>query len=152
MNVIRRIARRSIVTESNCLIWQGGRDERGYGRICTGSRTDGTRKMRKVHRVAWEALKGPIPEGLQLDHLCRVTSCWNVLHLEPVTPAENSRRWSETITACPQGHPYDEYAYTSRIGKKQCRLCRTARHAARAEVVRPAGANGCTEHQNGRVI
>jgi hypothetical protein len=134
VSVIRRIIRRTTVTATGCFIWQGGKDSRGYGRICVGSRTDGSRRMRKVHRVAWEHLRGPIPEGLQLDHLCRVTSCWNPAHLEPVTPAENSRRWSLTVTACPQGHAYDEHAYTSRVGKKQCRVCRAARHAARQEV------------------
>lgn len=71
-----------------CWFWTGTRSDEGYGSV----RWEGP--MLKAHRVAYELLVGPIPEGLEIDHLCRVTSCVNPAHLEPVTPAVNvARRW-----------------------------------------------------------
>jgi hypothetical protein len=65
-----------------CWIWQRGIDAAGYGRVA------GTR----AHRVFYERHVGPIPEGLTIDHLCRVRSCCNPAHLEPVTAVENVSR------------------------------------------------------------
>lgn len=77
-----------------CWIWQLFTDAKGYGFDGHGHRTrDGGRY---AHRIMWERVNGPIPEGLQLDHLCRVPSCVNPDHLEPVTPGENTRRGVQT--------------------------------------------------------
>jgi hypothetical protein len=84
-----------------------------------------------VHRVAYELLVGPIPEGLELDHLCRNTRCVNPEHLEPVTGRENLMRavssWAAKNAAkthCPQGHPYDEEnTKVKRDGGRACRAC-----------------------------
>lgn len=70
-----------------CWLWTGFRRPAGYGQ--TG-RNRGSAKQ--AHRVAYEMLVGPIPAGMELDHLCRMTPCVNPAHLEPVTPAENRRR------------------------------------------------------------
>lgn len=73
-----------------CWIWQRNLTTLGYGlHIWAGTR-------RLAHRVVFEATRGPIPEGLQLDHLCRNPSCVNPDHLEPVTNAENQRRGKGT--------------------------------------------------------
>jgi len=77
-----------------CWLWTGGTaggtpGDR-YGYIGPGRRGSGP--MLRVHRVVWELLVGPIPEGLELDHLCRVRICCNPDHLEPVTHRENLRR------------------------------------------------------------
>ncbi len=66
---------------SGCWFWLGALS-RGYGSL----------KNARAHRVAYEMTIGPIPEGLVIDHLCRVTSCVNPDHLEAVTQAENVRR------------------------------------------------------------
>lgn len=69
-----------------CWLWIGTVDRWGYGQMKWQGRRPGS------HRVAYELLVGPIPEGLTLDHLCRVPGCVNPAHLEPVTQAENNRR------------------------------------------------------------
>ena len=69
-----------------CWIWRGARDDKGYGSLGING------KILRAHRVSYEWLIGPIPEGLVLDHLCRVPPCVNPAHLEPVTQGENSRR------------------------------------------------------------
>lgn len=69
-----------------CWIWAGGTSEDGYGRAWANGR------QIPAHRHYYELHVGPIPEGLVLDHLCRIPSCVNPGHLEPVTPAENVRR------------------------------------------------------------
>lgn len=69
-----------------CWIWTGS-SATGYGVFKGNNKRQGP-----AHRFAYELLVGPIPEGLQLDHLCRVTLCVNPQHLEPVTPGENCRR------------------------------------------------------------
>lgn len=71
--------------EDECWEWSGGLSD-GYGYFRVGNRKT------YIHRLAWETLRGPIPEGLHIDHLCRNTRCANPAHLEPVTAAENSRR------------------------------------------------------------
>jgi|HubBroStandDraft_2_1064218.scaffolds.fasta_scaffold296591_2 hypothetical protein len=72
---------------SGCLIWLGSTTD-GYGRIGIGR----SRRTRGAHIVAYELANGPVPEGLQLDHKCRVRCCVNPDHLEPVTQQVNIGR------------------------------------------------------------
>ena len=88
-----------------------------------------------VHRWSYETFVGPIPDGMQVDHLCGITRCVRPEHLEPVTPRENSLRALRKDT-CRNGHPVsDETAYWYR-GKRRCRECRRGadrrRHARTA--------------------
>src|SRR5262245_29436779 len=70
--------------------------------------------MQRAHIYAWTLEHGPVPEGFELDHLCRVKHCVRAEHLEVVTHRENVRRGQSITTinaakvACPWGHPYDE--------------------------------------------
>lgn len=71
---------------TGCFIWMGHCDKKGYGRVYHNGQS------RLVHRLAYEFEVGPVPEGLDLDHLCGLERCRSIDHLEPVTPAENNRR------------------------------------------------------------
>jgi len=108
-----------------CWIWTGYRRNGRYPWMYYAGRPVA------AYRVAYILLVGPIPEGLQIDHLCRVVFCVNPVHLEPVTQKENIRRQIAAITHCAQGHPYDaeNTAYanpTGRIRYRYCRICTRA--------------------------
>ena len=75
-----------VVKTEDCWLWQGGKNHKGYGYISV----DG--KMKSVHRVSYELLVGKIPDGLQLDHLCKIRNCVKPEHLDPVTLQENIKR------------------------------------------------------------
>ncbi len=103
-----------------CDIWDGVPNSSGYG----------------PHKEAWEAVNGPVPAGLDLDHTCRVRTCREPSHLEPVTRLENLLRGDTLIAAqvarthCPQGHPYSgENLYIYR-NMRSCKACRSARSSA----------------------
>ncbi len=78
-----------VAFDAGCWIWHGDVENTGYGRI---SRGRGRADRDLAHRWMYKRLVGPIPESLQIDHLCRRKRCVNPAHLEPVTPAENQRR------------------------------------------------------------
>ncbi len=116
--------------ESGCWLWNGCTSY-GYGMFYAGS------KLRRAHRVSYETLIGPIPDGLQIDHLCRVRNCVNPAHLEPVTNRENSLRGigptaiNARAVVCKFGHRFtDENTYRDRRGR-ECRTCREMRQRVR---------------------
>ncbi|MFF1336357.1 HNH endonuclease signature motif containing protein [Streptomyces sp. NPDC058290] len=81
-----------------------------------------------AHRWAYRDSRGDIPDGLELDHLCRHPACVRPDHLDPVTHAENVRRGRAGInsavkTHCPAGHAFDEANTRVRNGKRECRAC-----------------------------
>lgn len=120
--------------ENGCVEFTGHKS-RGYGKAWDGTAN------RFTHRLVYEMLVGPVPAGLELDHLCRNRACCNPSHLEPVTHQENTRR-SEGPTAvnarktrCKNGHPLIEGS------RDRCKVCRNendrAERKRRREGVKP---------------
>ena len=106
-----------------CWLWTGSTNHAGYGRISRGKRGEGTIV---THVAAFELLVGPVPAGLELDHLCLVKRCCNPDHLEPVTRSENIRRrvalgvWPARLT-CLRGHQFD--GINTHNGQRTCSTC-----------------------------
>lgn len=117
---VTRFWQRVDKTES-CWIWTGPPNVKsGYGY------TNVDRQRTLAHRFAYELLVGPIPDGLHIDHLCRVRLCVNPAHLEAVTQAENNRRAfvANKQPTCRHGHlNIPENRCSNGPGRTMCRLC-----------------------------
>lgn len=120
----------------SCWLWKGAIQGAGYGSIWYDDR------ICLAHRVAYELTRSKVPDGLTLDHLCRVRSCVNPAHLEPVTNRENVLRGVAPLaknarkTHCIHGHPFDEVNTLVRHTKygtftRHCLTCKRAADAAR---------------------
>jgi hypothetical protein len=113
---------------NGCWQWTGHRNKGGYG-LMRGR--DWRDVHQRAHRLTYELLVGPIPEGLELDHLCRNRGCVNPAHLEPVSHRVNILRSPVAPPAvhakkthCVNGHPFDEEnTYITKRGGRCCRAC-----------------------------
>lgn len=132
---------------SGCWLWTGACGSEGHGQIYFNG------KLHGAHAVSYEINVGPIPEGLEIDHLCRVRNCINPKHLEPVAHEENCRRGEAgqktgaahaAKTHCKNGHPFDSKNtyhvagnYKGRSFKtRHCRACHKAVETIRREARR----------------
>jgi len=109
-----------------CWEWTGSRVTDGYGCFAVN------RRMLGAHRVAWMISRGAIPDGMQLDHLCRNRGCVRPQHLEVVTPGENIQRGiagpllgrrRRAKTHCASGHAFDEANTYVSPRQRRCRTC-----------------------------
>ncbi len=129
--VLRRVQRE----RNGCWVFPGADNGRGYGIVGLPGR-----RMAYAHRVVYEALVGTIPQGLQIDHLCRNRRCVNPDHLQVVTARENLLRGdSPAMRAhsrgeCTRGHKVNEkntyFRPDGRYG--WCRICTRERRMADA--------------------
>ena len=123
-----------MIDTNDCWLWAGYKNEHGYG---VHYYTEG-KKTKKVlaHRMSYEHFKEKIPEGLVIDHLCRITSCINPSHLEAVTNIENILRGvgfaglNNRKTHCPKGHEYTPENTNANNGWRRCRVCDRLRQQA----------------------
>lgn len=121
-----------------CWEWQGTVSQGGYGR-CWVPLSVAQQSSMAVHRLVYEFLVGHIPDGLQLDHLCRNRVCCNPDHLEPVTPRENvmrsyaPTRFFAEQTHCSRGHEYTPENTYYRPNKPRFRYCRACMRRFRRE-------------------
>lgn len=120
------------VQPTGCWLWTGPTTRNGYGVWSVGP----GKSQRAAHRIGYEHFVGTIPDGLQLDHLCRTRNCVNPEHLEPVTASENTLRQDHAerrVVACPKGHPYTDDNTIRRNGRRYCRECDRARKRLKVE-------------------
>ena len=137
-DLFRRVQDKTLIgVDTGCFVYSGGRNKDGYCQLDNGA---------LVHRYMYGRIVGQIADGLELDHLCRVRSCWRIDHLEPVTHAENVRRANRLRATvglvaqpdnfrlvagyCRQGHPFDgKNVYVNSMGSRVCRECRRERES-----------------------
>lgn len=119
-----------------CWLWKAAKNSAGYGQFSIRG------KLYYAHRVSYELENGPIPEHLELDHLCRNRACVRPEHLEAVTRRVNQLRGASPTsdnarrTHCRRGHPLPP---PNKHGKRQCMVCNRDYCAARrARLRRPS--------------
>jgi HNH endonuclease len=127
-----------VPTPSGCWLWTGGRDKDGYGRFSVG------RQHRRAHHLAYILFVGPIPDGLEIDHLCRNPGCVNPWHLEPVPQRVNVLRGTGLAavnarkTHCINGHEFtlaNTYVNPS-TGNRRCQTCHRDEQRRRVQRLR----------------
>lgn len=140
-NSVDKLIKEKVNKTASCWIWTGCVASNGYSKLSFES------KHTSAHRVFYKWFKGPIEDGLQIDHLCRNKLCVNPDHLEAVTPKVNTLR-SENIAAknsrrtiCLKNHPLaGNNLYITPDGRRQCRMCvnfRSEVYRARRSTIKP---------------
>lgn len=115
-----------IIKTGNCWEWLAYKMSNGYGNFHYKGKT------KLAHRISYQIYRGDIPQGLQLDHLCRNRGCVNPDHLEVVTQQENIKRGDicndnnprKKLTHCKNGHEFTKENTIIVNGKsRNCREC-----------------------------
>lgn len=118
--ILKRV---EIIPFSGCWVWMNHLDRDGYAGLVVN------RKYNVIHRHSYKLFFGEIPNGLELDHLCKVRCCVNPHHLEPVTHQENAvrifyGRSKDRDKYCSNGHERNETnTYITKTNKKYCKIC-----------------------------
>jgi hypothetical protein len=115
-----------IFPENGNMLWLGAKDRGGYGLFKADGRSN------KAHRWIYERLRGPVPPGFELHHLCGIRHCVNPDHLDVVIRKEHQNRHDKNIatinwkkTHCKNGHEFTpENTYWTPDGRRDCRICR----------------------------
>lgn len=132
MKAWERFIAKISISETGCWMWTAAKDSYGYGRFSV------SRKRTLPHRFVYIALRDNIPDGLQIDHLCRNRACCNPGHLEVVTSRENTLRGeslqaqNKRKTHCHKGHEFSHENTKIRAhGARDCRVCNRERDRIR---------------------
>lgn len=120
-----------VALPGGCWLWTRSVDDCGYATVRVGGKT------RKAHRLFYEEFNGPVPNGLEIDHLCRVRACVNPAHMQAVTHEVNTKRLVKVARAfCKNGHALTPDNISRRPGYWindtagwRCRLCLRAAQA-----------------------
>lgn len=126
---IERFSRHIVEDKNGCWIWVGAKSPGGYALMGVGRADMG---IMRAHRFSFEYFIGPIPNGKELDHLCRVRACVNPFHVEPVSRRENFLRgnhWADRAfltDTCRRGHSLADCYHNH--GYRQCRICTLAKY------------------------
>jgi len=119
-----------------CWLWKASRQNKGYGQVMR--KVDGRWRLLLAHRFIYELLVGPIPLGMELNHICHQRGCVNPGHLEVVTHRENMLAAGSSVgrplravnarssarTECPRGHAFTaENTGRKRDGSRRCKTC-----------------------------
>ncbi len=129
-------------SSDECWQWLASTNEQGYGQIKADYGL-GNKKY-YAHRVAFEKAKGPVPEGLVVDHICKNPGCVNSAHLRAVTKLENTMIGNGFYavngrkTHCDRGHLFspENTVIRSDGGKRRCRICKNFQEKRRRRQVR----------------
>lgn len=127
--------REHLLVKDGHWLWTRQVNNKGYGlKHAAYLDPDRPAQKRPVHVLVWEALIGPVADGMELDHLCEFKVCTNPYCMEEVTGAENQRRGSDRQETCRRaGHPLTpENTYTDPHGGIRCRECARERDAGRS--------------------
>ena len=106
--------------DDECWLWKQSTGSHGYGQTWDGN------TVILSHRVAWVLSNGQdIPEGMTIDHICRVRKCCNPSHLRMLSNIDNAKDNGQSLkTHCPRNHPYDDInTYIDSKGHRRCREC-----------------------------
>lgn len=134
-------------TAGDCWNWIGVKYPNGYGQLNVGGR------MTLAHRIAFRLANGSLPDGLDIDHICRNRACVRASHLQAISHRENVRRGAipgimrarhASVIQCPAGHPYDEANTYRHLQQgyvaRSCLTCKRERGKARTLKVQAARA------------
>lgn len=115
-----RLMNMTRITETGCWEFTGAKNKAGYGTFWSGSRNI------CAHRAAYEMWASPIPDGLEIHHVCKNTSCCNPEHMQVVHPKGHRQVENSTMTHCRYGHEYtEENTCRNKItGARSCKVCR----------------------------
>ncbi len=123
MTAIERFEKKiEVISETGCWIWMACVNRDGYGQFSI------RHKVISAHVFAYRQFRGPVPEGMELDHTCRVRCCVNPFHLEAVPHRTNCQRgevgkYLKRRTHCPRGHAYNEKNTGRQPNGRRCRAC-----------------------------
>ena len=126
-----RIKQKIKILPNGCWEWIGAKLKKpygNYGHIRIGTKENN--KLKRAHVISYILYKGEIPNGKEIDHICRNTLCVNPEHLQALTHKENCQRRKDSgLQFCKHGHKYTiETTYINTRGRRECRVCRKNSH------------------------